>query len=113
MAEIVLNKVSKIYPPDVVAVEDVDLHIKDGEFLVLLGPSGCVGAELAALERNGPAVRANEPDHQPEDRRFAAPARPDQDRGQALFDGQFDRLKRLVRPVRFGNTAQLEDGLSG
>lgn len=41
MAEIVLNKVSKIYPPDVVAVEDVDLHIKDGEFLVLLGPSGC------------------------------------------------------------------------
>jgi len=41
MAEIILNKVSKIYPPDVVAVEDVDLHIKDGEFLVLLGPSGC------------------------------------------------------------------------
>lgn len=41
MAEIVLNKVSKIYPPDIVAVEDVDLHIKDGEFLVLLGPSGC------------------------------------------------------------------------
>ena len=41
MAEIVLNKVSKIYPPDIVAVEDVDLQIKDGEFLVLLGPSGC------------------------------------------------------------------------
>ena len=41
MAEITLNKVSKIYPPDVVAVEDVDLRIKDGEFLVLLGPSGC------------------------------------------------------------------------
>jgi ABC-type sugar transport system ATPase subunit len=41
MAEIVLNKVSKIYPPDVVAVQDVDLNIKDGEFLVLLGPSGC------------------------------------------------------------------------
>jgi len=41
MAEIVLNKVSKIFPPDVVAVEDVDLNIRDGEFLVLLGPSGC------------------------------------------------------------------------
>lgn len=41
MAEITLNKVSKIYPPDVVAVEDVDLRVKDGEFLVLLGPSGC------------------------------------------------------------------------
>jgi len=41
MAEIVLSKVSKIYPPDVVAVENVDLDIRDGEFLVLLGPSGC------------------------------------------------------------------------
>jgi multiple sugar transport system ATP-binding protein len=41
MAEIILNKVSKIFPPDVVAVEDVDLQIRDGEFLVLLGPSGC------------------------------------------------------------------------
>jgi len=41
MAEIVLNKVSKIFPPDVVAVEDVDLTVRDGEFLVLLGPSGC------------------------------------------------------------------------
>jgi len=41
MADIVLNKVSKIFPPDVVAVKDVDLHIQDGEFLVLLGPSGC------------------------------------------------------------------------
>ncbi len=41
MAQIVLNQVSKIYPPDVVAVENVDLAIGDGEFLVLLGPSGC------------------------------------------------------------------------
>ena len=41
MAQIVLHQVSKIYPPDVVAVENVDLTIGDGEFLVLLGPSGC------------------------------------------------------------------------
>ena len=41
MAQIVLHQISKIYPPDVVAVENMDLAIGDGEFLVLLGPSGC------------------------------------------------------------------------
>ena len=41
MAQIGLHQVSKIYPPDIVAVENVDLAIGDGEFLVLLGPSGC------------------------------------------------------------------------
>ncbi len=41
MADINLINVNKIYPPDVKAVEEVDLHIKDGEFMILLGPSGC------------------------------------------------------------------------
>jgi ABC-type sugar transport system ATPase subunit len=41
MADINLIDVNKIYPPDVRAVEDVNLHIKDGEFMILLGPSGC------------------------------------------------------------------------
>jgi multiple sugar transport system ATP-binding protein len=40
MAEIVLDKVTKRYG-DTLAVEDLDLGIKDGEFMVLVGPSGC------------------------------------------------------------------------
>jgi len=41
MAEVVLDKVSKIYPNGFQAVTDLDLEINDGEFLVLVGPSGC------------------------------------------------------------------------
>ena len=41
MAEVVLDKVSKIYPNGFQAVTDLDLQINDGEFLVLVGPSGC------------------------------------------------------------------------
>jgi len=41
MAEVVLRNVTKKYPPDVVAVNDVTLEVKDKEFLVLVGPSGC------------------------------------------------------------------------
>jgi multiple sugar transport system ATP-binding protein len=41
MAEIRLENVSKVYPSGVKAVEDVSLHIRDGEFMILLGPSGC------------------------------------------------------------------------
>jgi multiple sugar transport system ATP-binding protein len=40
LAEIVLDNVTKRYG-DTVAVEDLDLNIKDGEFMVLVGPSGC------------------------------------------------------------------------
>lgn len=41
MAEIVLNNVKKIYDNKVTAVHDVNLQIKDKEFVVLVGPSGC------------------------------------------------------------------------
>jgi multiple sugar transport system ATP-binding protein len=41
MTEIRLDKVTKIFPPDVTAVEQVSLDIRDGEFMILLGPSGC------------------------------------------------------------------------
>ncbi len=41
MAEVQLEKVGKIYPGGVRAVEDVNLSIRDGEFVVLVGPSGC------------------------------------------------------------------------
>ena len=41
MAEVVLDKVDKVYPGDVKAVDEFNLGIRDGEFLVLVGPSGC------------------------------------------------------------------------
>jgi multiple sugar transport system ATP-binding protein len=41
MAEIVLDRVSKVYPGGVSGVDDLSLEIKDGEFMVLVGPSGC------------------------------------------------------------------------
>jgi len=41
MAEVVLDDVCKIYSGGVLAVDKVNLHIKDREFMVLVGPSGC------------------------------------------------------------------------
>src|SRR6266566_1490558 len=41
MAEIVLDRVSKVYSGGVKGVNDLSLDISDGEFMVLVGPSGC------------------------------------------------------------------------
>jgi multiple sugar transport system ATP-binding protein len=41
VAEIVLDKVTKLYPDGARAVSDVDITIADGEFIILVGPSGC------------------------------------------------------------------------
>jgi multiple sugar transport system ATP-binding protein len=41
MATVVLDGVNKVYENGFHAVHDLDLDIKDGEFLVLVGPSGC------------------------------------------------------------------------
>ena len=41
MAEITLEGLTKRYPDGFEAVKDMDLEIKDGEFMILVGPSGC------------------------------------------------------------------------
>jgi multiple sugar transport system ATP-binding protein len=41
MADVVFNDVQKVYPNGYHAVQDLNLEIRDGEFLVLVGPSGC------------------------------------------------------------------------
>ncbi|MCI1832858.1 MAG: sn-glycerol-3-phosphate ABC transporter ATP-binding protein UgpC [Bifidobacterium sp.] len=42
MAEVSFEHVTRIYPGnDKPSVDDLNLNIKDGEFLVLVGPSGC------------------------------------------------------------------------
>ena len=41
MAEIQLERLTKVYPDGTLAVSALDLEIGDGEFVVLVGPSGC------------------------------------------------------------------------
>jgi len=41
MASIQIKNVTKIYPGDVLAVDDCSLDIPDKEFVILVGPSGC------------------------------------------------------------------------
>lgn len=41
MANVQLRKVEKTYPNGFKAVHGIDLDIKDGEFMVFVGPSGC------------------------------------------------------------------------
>jgi len=41
MASISIRNISKIYPGDVLAVDDCSLEIPDKEFVILVGPSGC------------------------------------------------------------------------
>jgi osmoprotectant transport system ATP-binding protein len=36
-----LKDINKFFPPDVQAIQDLSLHVRDGETLVLLGSSGC------------------------------------------------------------------------
>ncbi|MBV6457151.1 MAG: sn-glycerol-3-phosphate import ATP-binding protein UgpC [Fimbriimonadaceae bacterium] len=40
-AGVTLQKVTKIFGKDIKAVDDLDLAIRDREFMVLVGPSGC------------------------------------------------------------------------
>ena len=41
MASVNLKQITKVFPGDVVAVEDDTLDVQDKEFVVLVGPSGC------------------------------------------------------------------------
>ncbi|MGB8195398.1 MAG: sn-glycerol-3-phosphate ABC transporter ATP-binding protein UgpC [Acidimicrobiales bacterium] len=41
MAQISLDKITKVYPNGFEAVHSLDLDVAEGEFMVLVGPSGC------------------------------------------------------------------------
>jgi multiple sugar transport system ATP-binding protein len=41
LAQVSFERVSKVYPDGTRAVNDINLEIRDGEFMVLVGPSGC------------------------------------------------------------------------
>ena len=46
MASLSLKNIKKVYSKDVVAVQDFYLEIKDKEFVVFVGPSGLVHANI-------------------------------------------------------------------
>jgi multiple sugar transport system ATP-binding protein len=41
MATVSLEQINKVYPNGFHAVKDLDLDVREGEFMVLVGPSGC------------------------------------------------------------------------
>src|ERR1700733_6293188 len=41
MATVSLEQINKVYANGFHAVKDLDLDVRDGEFMVLVGPSGC------------------------------------------------------------------------
>ncbi len=49
MARLSLSKIEKIYPNGFKAVHGVDLDIRDGEFMVFVGPSGCAKSTLLRM----------------------------------------------------------------
>ena len=49
MAHLSLRKIKKVYPNGFQAVHGVDLEIKDGEFMVFVGPSGCAKSTLLRM----------------------------------------------------------------
>lgn len=65
MAEVIFSKLEKVYSNGFKAVHNIDLTIKDGEFMVIVGPSGCAKSTtlrmLAGLETiSGGEVRIGE-----------------------------------------------------
>ena len=65
MAEVIFNKLEKVYSNGFKAVHAIDLKIADGEFMVIVGPSGCAKSTtlrmLAGLETiSGGEVRIGE-----------------------------------------------------
>ena len=49
MAQVSLRQIKKTYPNGFTAVHGVDLEIKDGEFMVFVGPSGCAKSTLLRM----------------------------------------------------------------
>lgn len=49
MASLTLNNVTKVYPGNISVIHGIDMHVKDGEFVVIVGPSGCGKSTLMRM----------------------------------------------------------------
>jgi oligogalacturonide transport system ATP-binding protein len=60
MAQLSLRKVEKTYPNGFKAVHGVDLEVRDGEFMVFVGPSGCAKSTLLRMIAGLESITAGE-----------------------------------------------------
>ncbi|MHD0316700.1 ABC transporter ATP-binding protein [Fusobacterium sp. THCT1E2] len=49
MSGVILKNIEKVYPNGFEAVHGIDLEIKSGEFMVLVGPSGCAKSTMLRM----------------------------------------------------------------
>lgn len=49
MAQLTLDKIQKRYGAKTEVIKSLDLHIKSGEFVVIVGPSGCGKSTLLRM----------------------------------------------------------------
>jgi oligogalacturonide transport system ATP-binding protein len=60
LAVVSLRKVEKTYPNGFKAVHGVDLEVRDGEFMVFVGPSGCAKSTLLRMVAGLEAISGGE-----------------------------------------------------
>jgi oligogalacturonide transport system ATP-binding protein len=60
MAAVTLSRLEKVYPNGFKAVHGVDLEVRDGEFMVLVGPSGCAKSTLLRMIAGLESITAGE-----------------------------------------------------
>jgi oligogalacturonide transport system ATP-binding protein len=60
MAALSLSRIEKVYPNGFKAVHGVDLEVRDGEFMVFVGPSGCAKSTLLRMIAGLESITAGE-----------------------------------------------------
>jgi oligogalacturonide transport system ATP-binding protein len=60
MAQLSLSRIEKTYPNGFKAVHGVDLEVRDGEFMVFVGPSGCAKSTLLRMIAGLESISAGE-----------------------------------------------------
>jgi oligogalacturonide transport system ATP-binding protein len=60
LAQLSLSRIEKVYPNGFKAVHGVDLEVRDGEFMVFVGPSGCAKSTLLRMIAGLETITAGE-----------------------------------------------------